>query len=174
MKKFLVVVDIQKDFVDGALGTKEAVSMIPAAAEKIRGFEGDIFVMFDTHFEDYLETAEGRKLPVTHCIKGSEGWQLDKHIAAALEGKRYTAVEKLGFGSTELPAMIAKAAGGDKISIEIIGLCTDICVISDALILRAYFREADISLHAACCAGVTPENHEAALKVMQSCQIDIV
>ncbi|MBQ5310923.1 MAG: cysteine hydrolase [Oscillospiraceae bacterium] len=174
MKKFLIVVDMQKDFVDGALGTKEAAAMIPAAVEKIKGFDGDIFVTYDTHYDNYMDTAEGRKLPVPHCIKGTDGWELNKDIAGALKGKRYTAVEKNTFGSVDLPGLIKEAAGGESFSTELIGLCTDICVISNALLIKANFPEAPISADSSCCAGVTPEKHEAALVTMRSCQIDII
>ena len=174
MKKFLVVVDMQKDFVDGALGSAEALAIVPAAAKKTAAFDGDIFVTYDTHFDDYMNTAEGKKLPVPHCIKGTDGWALNAEIAAALNGKRYTAVEKNTFGSVKLPMLIKDAAGGEDISIELIGLCTDICVVSNALLLKANFPEADIAVDAACCAGVTPEKHEAALETMRSCQIDIL
>lgn len=173
MKKVLVVVDMQKDFVDGSLGTKEAVQIVPKVAEKIRAFDGDIFVTYDTHFENYLETAEGRKLPVEHCIKGTDGWKLDKDVAAALEGKAYTPVEKLTFGSVALPGMIEKAAGGEEFCVELIGLCTDICVVSNALLIKAAFPEVPIAVDSSCCAGVTPEKHEAALETMRSCQIDV-
>ena len=148
--------------------------MIPAAVEKIRSFDGDIFVTFDTHYDDYMQTAEGKKLPVPHCIKGTPGHALNADISAALNGKSYTAVEKNTFGSVELPDLIQKAANGEAFSIEIIGLCTDICVISNALILKAHFPEVPIAVDAACCAGVTPELHKAALAAMKSCQIDIV
>ena len=173
MKKFLVVVDMQKDFVDGELGTAEAVSIVPAAAEKIAGFDGDIFVTYDTHGADYMKTQEGKKLPVPHCIKGTDGWELDRTVAAALNGKAYTAVEKNTFGSTLLPRLIKKAAGRHKFSVEFIGLCTDICVISNALIVKAAFPEALLSVDSACCAGVTPAKHEAALEAMRSCQIEV-
>ena len=173
MKRFLVVVDMQKDFVDGALGSKEALAIVPASAAKIRSFEGEIFVTQDTHFENYLNTAEGRKLPVPHCIRGTGGWQLDGAIAAALEGKNWTAVEKTTFGSTELPALIARAAGEEDFSIELIGLCTDICVVSNALLLKAHFPEKEILVDAACCAGVTPATHNAALATMACCQITV-
>lgn len=174
MKKFLVVVDMQKDFVDGALGSKEACAIVPAAAEKIKGFDGEIFVTYDTHFDGYLDTAEGKKLPVPHCIKDTDGWQLNKDIAAALDGKNYTPVEKYTFGSVKLPELIKNAAGGDSFEIELIGLCTDICVVSNALLLKAAFPEAPIAVDPACCAGVTPDKHEAALETMRSCQIDIL
>ena len=173
MNHFLVVVDMQKDFVNGSLGTAEAEAMVPRAAEKIRAFDGEIFVTFDTHFEDYLDSAEGKKLPVPHCIKGTPGWELDARIAEALEGKSVTKVKKYTFGSDELPDLIFSKSVDDDFSIELIGLCTDICVVSNALILKANFPEMPISVDAQCCAGVTPELHEAALKVMQSCQIDI-
>ena len=174
MKQFLIVVDMQKDFVDGALGTKEAVAIVPAAAKKIREFEGEIFATFDTHYADYMESAEGKKLPVPHCIKGTDGWQLDAEIAAALNEKGYTPILKHTFGAVDLPAFIRQAADKEPFRIELIGLCTDICVVSNALLLKANFPEAPIAVDAACCAGVTPEKHEAALETMRSCQIDIL
>lgn len=174
MKKFLVVVDMQKDFVDGALGSAEACAIVPAAAEKIRGFEGEIFATFDTHFENYMETAEGKKLPVPHCIKGSEGWQLNGEIAKALCERGFKPVEKYTFGSVDLPRLIKEAAGDEEFGIELIGLCTDICVVSNALLLKASFPEAPIAVDERCCAGVTPEKHTAAIETMRSCQIDIV
>ncbi len=173
MKRFLIVVDMQKDFVDGALGTAEAQAIVPAAAKKIKDFEGGIFVTFDTHFENYPETSEGRHLPVPHCIKGTEGWLLDKAIAEALLKKQYTSVEKYTFGADNLPLLIKEAAGEESFSIELIGLCTDICVVSNALLLKAHFPEAEISVDASCCAGVTPKLHRAALDTMKSCQIEI-
>ena len=174
MKNFLVVVDIQNDFVNGTLGTAEAVAMLPAAERKIREWEGEIFVTYDTHFEDYMSSAEGKKLPVEHCIKGTEGWSLNARIAEALDGKDYTAVEKITFGSVELPKLIEKAAGEEDFKITLIGLCTDICVVSNALILKANFPEKEITVDAACCAGVTPKTHEAALETMKMCQINII
>ena len=174
MKNFLVVVDIQNDFVNGTLGTAEAVAMLPAAERKIREWEGEIFVTYDTHFEDYMSSAEGQKLPVEHCIKGTEGWSLNARIAEALDGKDYTAVEKITFGSVELPKLIEKAAGEEDFKITLIGLCTDICVVSNALILKAHFPEKEITVDAACCAGVTPKTHEAALETMKMCQINVI
>ena len=174
MKKFLVVVDMQKDFVDGALGTAEAVEMTPRAAARIQDFDGEIFVTFDTHFENYLDTAEGRKLPVPHCIRGTEGWALTPAVQEALAGKTWTPVEKRTFGSVDLPGMIREAAGEEAFSIELLGLCTDICVVSNAMLLKASFPEAPIAVRADCCAGVTPASHEAALTTMGCCQIDIV
>ena len=174
MNHFLVVVDMQKDFVNGSLGTAEAEAMVPRAAEKIRNFEGEIFVTYDTHFTDYMDSAEGKKLPVPHCIKGTAGWELDEQITDALEGKSVTQVKKYTFGSDELPDLIFGKSVDDDFSIELIGLCTDICVVSNALILKASFPEMPISVDASCCAGVTPALHEAALQVMKSCQIDIL
>ena len=171
MKHFLIVVDMQKDFVDGALGTKEAVAIIPDVVKKIEDFDGEIFATFDTHGDNYMQTAEGKNLPVPHCIKGTEGWALDKTVAAALDEKGYTPVEKVTFGSIDLPEMISVAAQGDDFDIELVGLCTDICVVSNALLLKASFPETEISVDAACCAGVTPQAHEAALITMRSCQI---
>lgn len=173
MKKFLIAVDMQKDFVDGALGTKEAVAIVPAVVEKIKAFDGMIFVTYDTHFDNYMSTNEGRHLPVPHCIKGTEGWQLDKEVAKALEGKEYTAVEKNTFGSVELPGLIKEAADGEDFTVELIGLCTDICVVSNALLIKASFPEAEIAVDAKCCAGVTPQAHEAALATMANCQISV-
>ena len=174
MKKFLVVVDMQKDFVDGALGTKEAEAIVPAAVQKIRAFDGKIVLTLDTHKEDYLSTAEGRKLPVVHCVRGTPGWALDKNVEASLEGKDYTLLEKPTFGSTDLPWLLKELAGDEDFSVELIGLCTDICVVSNALLLKAAFYERPIAVDAACCAGVTPEKHLAALETMRSCQIDVL
>ena len=174
MKNFLVVVDMQKYFVDGALGTAEAVAVVPSVVKKIRGFEGEIFVTLDTHGDDYLKTAEGMHLPVKHCVRGSVGWKLDPNVFEALEGKKYTIVEKPTFGSLKLPRLISDQADGEPFSVELIGLCTDICVVSNALILKASFPEAPVTVDAACCAGVTPEKHEAALQTMRSCQIKVV
>ncbi len=174
MRHFLVVVDMQTDFVDGSLGTKEAEAIVPAVADKIRTFEGEIFVTYDTHFDDYLDTAEGKKLPVPHCIYGTPGWELTKKVREALETAPHFKVQKYTFGSTALPYLMTEVADGEDFSVELVGLCTDICVVSNALLLKAHFPDAPISVNAACCAGVTPELHEAALRTMQSCQIDIV
>lgn len=174
MKHLLVVVDIQKDFVDGALGTAEAVAIVENAAKKIREFDGEIFVTYDTHFENYMETAEGAKLPVPHCIKGTEGWELNADIADALADKKYTAVEKITFGSTELPELVKKAVGDEDFDVTLIGLCTDICVVSNALILKANFPEKEVYVDAACCAGVTVDTHNAALTTMKMCQINVI
>ena len=174
MERILIVVDMQRDFVDGKLGTKEAVGIVDNVASKIQGFDGRIFVTLDTHHPDYLDTSEGKKLPVPHCIKDSEGWLLDEKVSDALEGKDYRIIEKGTFGSIRLPEEIAGLVKKEEVEIELVGLCTDICVVSNALLLKAHFPEACISVDASCCAGVTPKTHEAALETMRMCQIDIV
>ena len=174
--RILVVVDMQNDFVSGALGTPEAREIVPCVVGRVvEGLNRGETILFtrDTHEEDYLGTQEGRKLPVPHCIRGTAGWQLDATVAAALQARDYTAVEKPTFGSVVLPGLMEKAAGGERFTIEMAGLCTDICVVSNALLLKAYFPEAPISVDAACCAGVTPESHRAALATLRSCQIDV-
>ena len=173
MKKFLVVVDMQKDFVDGALGTKEAVAIVPNVVKKINEFDGKIFVTYDTHFENYMETNEGKNLPVPHCIKGTDGWEIDKKVQVALDKKGFKAVCKPTFGSVDLVEIIGNYNVND-IEVELIGLCTDICVVSNALLLKANYPEMTIKVDAKCCAGVTPEKHAAALETMASCQIEIL
>lgn len=174
MKKVLVVVDIQNDFVDGALGTPEAEAIIDAAAEKIKNFDGDIFVTYDTHYDNYMDTLEGKKLPVPHCIKGTNGWELNPKIADALRGKEYKTVEKLTFGSVDLPQLVKEKIGNQKAEITLIGLCTDICVVSNALLLKANILDSEIFVDSACCAGVTRDTHNAALDTMRCCQINVV
>lgn len=173
MRKLLVVVDMQKDFVDGALGTNEAVAIVPAVVEKIKEYDiKDVFVTRDTHQPDYMETQEGKNLPVEHCIEGTPGWQLDTNVAQVTNGA--TVVDKPTFGSVKLAEMISDIAKREEIEIEMIGLCTDICVVSNALMLKAYMPEIKISVDSKCCAGVTPQKHEAALETMRSCQINVI
>ena len=174
MKNLLIVVDMQKDFVDGALGTAQAVSIVDSVAKKIDNFDGDIIVTYDTHGENYMETQEGKKLPVPHCIKGTEGWRLDAKVQAALDKKKYKVIEKPTFGSTELMEYIKGNYDPSDIEIQLIGLCTDICVVSNALLFKASFLETKVSVDAKCCAGVTPESHIAALTTMKMCQVDII
>ncbi|MBE6820335.1 MAG: cysteine hydrolase [Ruminococcaceae bacterium] len=169
---FLIVVDMQNDFIDGALGTAEAVAIVPAVKSKIENFEGRVLFTRDTHETDYLTTQEGRNLPVEHCVKGTDGWQ----IAPVLEAlRREEAVDKPTFGSIALGQLLkAYDTYEEKIeSITLIGLCTDICVISNAMIIKAFLPEVPVIVDAACCAGVTPESHENALKAMSVCQIKI-
>lgn len=174
MKNFLVVVDMQTDFINGALGSSEAVAIQPAVLNKIRSFQGEIFATLDTHTADYLQTAEGRHLPVAHCVRGTSGWQLDSEIAAALNERGAVLVEKPSFGSLILPQLIEDAAAGADFDVTLIGLCTDICVVSNALLLKTRFHEKEVYVDAACCAGVTPELHRSALQVMASCQINVI
>ena len=173
MKKLLIVVDMQKDFVDGALGTPEAVAIVPHVVKKIEGFDGDIIVTYDTHEENYMETQEGKHLPVPHCIKGTPGWEVDEKVQAALDQKTYTAIEKPTFGSTALPELIKTVYDPAQIEIELCGLCTDICVVSNALLLKANFLETTVAVDSSCCAGVTPESHNAALLTMKMCQVQV-
>ena len=169
--KFLIVVDMQNDFIDGALGTKEAVAIVPAVKRKIESFDGRVIFTRDTHNPDYLSTQEGANLPVAHCIKNTDGWQINADLEAL---RKENAIDKPSFGSIELAQMLKETDGKEKIeSIELIGLCTDICVISNAMIIKAYLPETPISVDASCCAGVTPESHERALGAMAMCQIKI-
>lgn len=173
MEKALIVVDMQNDFVDGALGTKEAADIVSNVVSKIRSFDGHVIATLDTHGDDYLKTAEGKKLPVPHCVKMTRGWLVNEDVRAALAEKGCIWVEKNTFGSKRLVKIIRKLKKKSEIEIEMIGLCTDICVVSNALLLKAYFPEVRISVAADCCAGVTPETHRAALETMKMCQIEV-
>ena len=174
MRRFLFVIDMQNDFVDGSLGSAEAQRIVPAVVRKIGAFEGErIVATLDTHFADtYGGTLEGQKLPVPHCIRGTGGWDLSPALKEALDTA--LKVEKPTFGSLKLPELVREISGGQPESIELVGLCTDICVVSNALLLKAAFPEARIQVRKDCCAGVTPEKHAAALETMASCQIDIL
>ena len=172
MRKILIVIDMQNDFIDAALGTPEAVSIVEAVKDKIRSYAPEnVIATMDTHGENYMETQEGKYLPIPHCIKGSEGWKIRTGIAALLEGAKI--YEKPTFGSTALAADLKELSGREEIELELVGLCTDICVASNALLLKAFMPEVKISVDAACCAGVTPEKHLAALETMRSCQIQV-
>ena len=172
--KYLIVVDMQVDFINGALGSDLAVAIVPNVVEKVKSFDGKVIFTRDTHFKDYMNTQEGKNLPVPHCIKGSDGWKLNPKVYAALENKAYRVVEKNTFGSLELAQIIAEKSEDKELEIELVGLCTDICVVSNALILKAAFPEAEISVCGDCCAGVSEESHKAALGTMSMCQIKIV
>lgn len=174
MKKVLVVVDMQNDFVDGALGTKEACGIVENVVSKIENFEGKIFVTLDTHQNNYMETSEGKKLPVPHCIRMTNGWLLNEKVRDALSDKDYKIIEKKTFGSTKLVKKIQKIKKNNDMEIEFVGLCTDICVVSNVLLLKAYFPEVKMTVDAGCCAGVTPASHKAALETMKMCQIDVI
>ena len=168
---FLIVVDMQNDFIDGALGTKEAVAILPAVKEKIKNFDGRILFTRDTHEPDYMNTQEGKNLPVEHCIKYSHGWQIHPELEAL---RKEEAIDKPTFGSVALGQLLkAYDTYEEKIdSITLIGLCTDICVISNAMLIKAFLPETPVFVDAACCAGVTPESHERALDAMAVCQIN--
>ncbi len=173
MKKILIVVDMQNDFVDGALGTKEAVLIVDNVVDKINNFNGTVIATYDTHFENYMNTSEGKNLPVEHCVKGTKGWELNEKVEKSLKNKGYTAIEKITFGSKDLPEKIIEITKDEDFSVELIGLCTDICVVSNALLLKAHFPEKEISVDSSCCAGVTPDSHQAALTTMKMCQINV-
>ncbi len=172
MQDILIVVDMQNDFIDGALGTKEAVAIVPRVKEKIASFSGPVIFTRDTHPENYMETQEGKNLPVPHCIKGTEGWQ----IRPELDRLRKTEpVDKPGFGSVELGQMLLDMNEKEPIaSVTLIGLCTDVCVISNALIIKAFLPEVPVRVDAACCAGISPESHDNALSAMAMCQVEIL
>ena len=169
MKRLLIVVDMQNDFITGSLGTKEAQAAVEPVVNKVLEYQNsrdEVVFTLDTHFEDYADTQEGRKLPVPDCIKGTDGWKLCPQLED-FEGKRF---EKHTFGSVECAAYAAKG-GYDQI--ELVGVCTDICVVSNALLIKAYLPETPIAVDSACCAGVTPESHKASLETMKMCQIDV-
>ena len=171
--KFLIVVDMQNDFIDGALGTKEAVAILPAVKAKIENFDGTVLFTRDTHEADYLSTQEGKNLPVEHCIRDTDGWQIHPGLDAL---RKEEAIDKPSFGSVAL-AQLLKTYDTYEEKIEeitLIGLCTDICVISNAMIIKAYLPETPITVDSACCAGVTPESHRRALDAMAVCQIKII
>ncbi len=171
--KILIVVDMQNDFIDGALGTKEALEIVPKVAERIRRFEGRVIATRDTHEENYLDTQEGKKLPVKHCIRGTDGWEIRPEIQELI---RELPMDKLTFGCLDLGNALQKYdEWQEKIeSVTLIGLCTDICVISNAMIVKAALPEATVIVDASCCAGVTPESHKQALEAMKVCQIEVV
>lgn len=180
----LCVIDTQVDFIDGSLRNEEAIKKIPNIVKKIREFDGDsIFYTMDTHDNTYLHTNEGKKLPVVHCNKYSDGWKLDSNVQEALNDAvlrniPVVGIEKPTFGSYKLIDFLKAFESvhkNEELEIEIFGFCTDICVVSNALLVKAaFYNKANISVDASCCAGVTPESHKAALLTMKMCQIDIV
>lgn len=173
--KILVVVDMQKDFIDGSLGTKEAPAIVPYVVDKIRQTPPEnIFVTLDTHTPDYLNSCEGRHLPVPHCIQGTPGHALNPQVAEALHAvPKDHFIEKPTFGSIELADRVRAAAGDEPLEIELVGLCTGICVLSNAMVLKAAFPEAEISVDAACCACVSPQAHDTALAAMKLCHVTV-
>ena len=167
--KYLIVVDMQNDFIDGTLGTPEAVAILPYVKERIESFDGKVLFTRDTHFEDYESTQEGKNLPVRHCIKDTDGWQ----IHPLLEPLRKTpAIDKITFGSKDLVEILSHEKKIE--SITFLGLCTDICVISNAMLVKAFYPEIPLYVDAKGCAGVTPESHKNALAAMKTCQINVL
>lgn len=181
MKKVLVVIDCQNDFITGSLRNEEAIKAVPNVVKKIREFKGDLIVAtLDTHDEDYLETKEGAKLPVVHCVKGSDGWKIEDNVQAALNDAKLrnitvSYVEKPTFGTEKVVKTIKDNTRlSDELDIEFIGFCTDICVVSNTLLTKAAFYDrATVRVDASACAGVTPDTHSAALTTMKMCQIDV-
>lgn len=174
----LVVVDMQNDFIDGALGTGEAVSIIPKVAEKIKTFDGRVMYTRDTHEDNYMDTQEGRNLPVKHCIRGTSGWEIHPEIDAL---RKEEPIDKPTFGSRYLGSLLCaydedlrKQGKTGVESVTLIGLCTDICVISNAMLVKAFLPEVPVIVDASCCAGVTPQSHENALNAMEICQIQVL
>ena len=173
MRDLLLVIDMQTDFVDGALGSAEAVAIIPNVLREIAKFDkSNIIATRDTHPEDYMQTREGKHLPVPHCIKGTDGWQIHPAIAPALDG--CLVIDKPTFGSTALCEHIVNIAKGENISVTLVGLCTDICVVSNAMLIKAALPEIEVTVIADACAGVTPDTHSAALTTMKRCQINVI
>ena len=167
--KLLIVVDMQNDFIDGALGSKEAVAIVPYVKQKIESFDGKVFFTRDTHFDDYMTTQEGKNLPVPHCVKDTAGWE----IRAELDALRQTdPIDKITFGSKDLIRVIEQEKNVE--SITFVGLCTDICVISNVMLTKAFFPEIPLIVDAKGCAGVTPESHQNALNAMKMCQVEIL
>ncbi|WP_097005320.1 cysteine hydrolase family protein [Lacrimispora amygdalina] len=193
MRKVLIVVDMQNDFIDGSLGTKEAQAIVPKVVKKIEEYKNDdnavIFATYDTHDKNYLATWEGINLPIEHCIKGKHGWLLNEQIEEALlevknNMEKFMSIEKPTFGRGDFRDVLLDFTRtfwafdaddlGNELEIELVGLCTSICVVSNAIILKSTFPDAKIKVDSSCCACVTPETHKAALKTMQMCQIDVV
>ena len=173
-ESYLIVVDMQNDFVTGSLGTKEAEQIVPAVLEKVAHFSGNVCFTMDTHDSGYLSTQEGRNLPVEHCIGGTDGWKLIAGLRAWQREHDALVYQKNTFGSAELAEMLERKNREQGIqSVELVGLCTDICVVSNALLIKAFLPEVPVCVDAACCAGVTPESHLAALRTMESCQITV-
>lgn len=172
MKDILLVIDMQNDFVFGPLSTDQAREIVQNVKEKVLNFKGDIYFTRDTHFENYLSSQEGKKLPVAHCIKDTEGWQIIEDLDQL---RKTEPIDKVTFGSSKLVDLLVKENEKETInSITLIGVCTDICVISNAMIIKAFLPETEILVDASCCAGVTVENHNNALEAMKCCQITII
>lgn len=171
---YLIVVDMQNDFVSGSLGTPEAQAIVGAVARRAEEFEGAVVFTKDTHGEDYLQTQEGSNLPVVHCVRDTPGWELVEELERVRAQRDAPVFDKPSFGSLDLAAWLVEQNDVEPIdSIELVGLCTDICVVSNALLIKANLPEVPLRVEAALCAGVTPQSHRAALDTMRSCQVDI-
>ncbi len=172
MRSMLLVIDMQKDFIDGSLGTAEAAAIVDRVVDQIKKYPPEnVIATRDTHPENYLDTQEGRNLPVVHCVKGTPGWQLNEKVVAALGPARI--IDKPTFGSVVLAEELAAMAKEEPLDITLVGLCTDICVVSNALLIKAFLPETPVSVIAEACAGVTPDSHAAALQTMKMCQIAV-
>lgn len=172
MQNILIVIDMQNDFIDGALGSKEAQAIVPYVIDRVKTFDGTVLFTRDTHRDNYMDTQEGKYLPVPHCLRGSDGWQIQKDLEAL---RTTEAIDKVTFGAASLPAILSDLDDHDRIaSITLLGLDTDICVISNALLIKAFFPEIPLKVDARGCAGVTPASHRTALEAMKACQIEIL
>jgi len=168
--KYLIVVDMQNDFITGSLGTKEAEAILPKVIEKVKSFDCTVIYTKDTHREDYLSTQEGKNLPVEHCMEGTWGWMLADELETL--SRNHKVFHKPTFGSVELAEFLAEENKRETLEeIELCGLCTDICVISNAFVIKAKLTEVPVAVDASCCAGVTPESHINALSAMKMCQV---
>lgn len=183
MKKanLLIVVDMQNDFIDGSLGSAEAQAIVPNVVEKIKNFNGLVIATADTHDENYMNSHEGKYLPVVHCVEGTHGWEINDDVKAALEAAPgyVLQVNKITFGAIDLPSICVNYLSGianddSELNITLVGLCTDICVMANAVLLRANFPEAEITVDSSCCAGVTPESHAAALTIFKAQHINVI
>lgn len=175
MNKVLVVVDMQNDFITGSLGSKQAEAIVKNVYDKIKSFDGKVVFTRDTHYDDYLESREGKVLPVVHCIEGSHGWEIEESLKALQAEKECPVFDKITFGSKRLGDFLTYMDRLQKIDeVHIVGLCTDICVISNAFLAQAYLSEATIVVDASCCAGVSEQSHKTALSAMKNCQIKVI
>ena len=172
MAKIMIVVDMQNDFITGALGTKEAVAIVPYVRELIENFDGKVLFTRDTHLDDYMETQEGKNLPVPHCIRWTEGWQIHPELEAL---RKTDAIDKVTFGSKDLVEVLKQEETIDKIEeITFVGVCTDICVISNVMVVKAFYPEVPLIVDAKGCAGVNVSSHLNALEAMKMCQVKVV
>ena len=174
MEKLLIVVDMQNDFINGLLGTSEAMAIVDKVMEKIKSFDGKIVYTKDSHTADYLNSREGKLLPIQHCRKGTDGWRLCPEIEKLFLDMQADCIEKVGFGACDLPEYINKKFPNGIDYVELVGLCTDACVLANAMLVRTFFPETEVVIDASCCAGITPQGHKTALDAMRTCQITII